>query len=147
MLAAPSEMKLRWSELEKAIFGHTISLSLPDGHCLEGKVVSIGPDTLEVNVGKTSDSNALPKGKHSFPRASISQIGLRTKRVKGRIIGVSSGLAVAGGSIGAGLAMQSWGGLGVAFFGAMVGVGVMGAGYLIANDRDRQLTMITVLKD
>ena len=49
MLAAPGEMKLRWSELEKVISGHTISLSLPDGHYLEGKVVSIGPDTLEAD--------------------------------------------------------------------------------------------------
>ncbi len=140
-------MKLRWSELENVISGHTISLSLPDGHYLEGKVISVRPDTLEVNVGKTSDRIALPKGKHSFPRASISQIGLKTKRVRGRVIGVSSGLAVAGGSIGAGMAMQSWDGLGVAFIGVIVGVGVMVAGYFIGNERDRQLTMITVLQD
>ncbi len=140
-------MKLKWSELSGHITGHKVSLTSPDGHYLEGEVISVQSDTLEMNVSKTSDRKAVAKGKHSFPRSSIPQIGLKTKRARGRIIGVSAGLGVGLGSIGAGLSMQSWSGLGVAFIGAIVGVGVMVAGYFIGNEHDRQLTMITVLPD
>ena len=145
--ATPGELKLRWSELPGHISGHKISLSLPDGHYVEGKVISVQSDTLEMNISKSSDRKAIPKGKHSFPRLSISQVGLKTKRIRGRIIGVSSGLAVSAGSIAAGLAMQSWSGFGVAVIGAGAGFAVMVVGFLIGNEHDRQLTLITVLPD
>ena len=145
--AATREMKLKWSELGAHIAGHKVSLTSPDGHYLEGEVISVQSEALEMNVNKTSDRQAIAKGKHSFVRSSVSQIGLKTKRMRGRVIGVSTGLGVGVGSIAVGYSMQSWGGLGVALIGAIVGVGVMVAGYFIGNEHDRQLTMITVLPD
>jgi hypothetical protein len=88
-------MKLKWSELAGHISGHKISLSLPEGQYLEGNVISVRSDALDMNVSKTSDRS----------------------------------------------------GLGFAFIGTIVGVGVMIAGFFIGNEHDRQLTMITVLPD
>jgi len=145
--AAPREMKLRWSELSGQITGHTVTLTLPDGHYVEGHVTAVQPDALQLNVNKTSDRQAIPKGKLSAPRSSISRIGLKTKTVKGRTTGVGVGLAVAGGLIGAGAIKQGYEGLGLAIIGGIVGVAVMIAGFFIGNDLDRQITMITVTPD
>jgi hypothetical protein len=81
--AAPREMKLRWSQLAGHISGHRISLTPPDGHYLEGIVTSVQSDTLEMDISRTSDRKAVPKGKHSVSRSSLSRIGLKTKRVRG----------------------------------------------------------------
>ena len=49
-------MKLKWSELAGHISGHKISLSLPEGHYLEGYVISVQSDALEMNVSKNLGS-------------------------------------------------------------------------------------------
>ncbi len=148
--AAPGhyeELKLQWSELSGHIAGHRINLGLLTGSHLEGDVISVSSDSIEIKVRKSSDRQTIAKGIHVFPRSSIALIELHSKTVKARVVGVSIGAAVLTGSLAVVYIEQSWGGLFVALMGGVVGVCVMAAGYFIGNEHDRKLTRMILLPD
>ena len=115
-IAAPAELHLRWVDLAGRIGGRQISLDLPDGNHLQGHVIAVRADSLEVEVSGD---------KRSIPRASVHQINLEKKTKNTKLIGTGIGGAIVGGSAGAGYAMQDYSGAAVAVFGAAVGVGVI----------------------
>ena len=88
---AADVMHVQWRELSM-VTGHTVRIFLPGGH-ITGKAGTVEADTLVIEVQKTSDRNAYPKGTLRVPRERLHRIEIETK---GKFFRVS-------GTIGAGL--------------------------------------------
>ena len=144
--AAPKPLELKWSELSHAIQGRTIELTLPGGTTVGGEVTVVREDSLVLDVHKTSDSNAYPKGNAILPKASVTVLNLKeTHSAWGRKMGSGLGAltgVLAGGYIAAKTAPSA--GSGLAIFGAIAGVGAVG-GYYLGKAADARDTLIRVV--
>lgn len=145
-MAAPKPLELDWSELSSRIQGRTLELTLPDGTTVGGAVVVVRDESIVLNISKTSDSKAYPKGNVTIPRASISLLKLtETHSQWGRKMGVGLGLftGVLAGGYTAGKTASS-AGTGLAMFGAIAGSGAI-AGYYLGKTADTRHTLIRVV--
>lgn len=147
-LAKEKRLELKWSELEQAVVGRKVTMALPDGEIIEGKIQSIGPDSLIIGTKKTTNKLKYAKGKCSIPRTSISVLRLGEVRGMWRALGTV---------IGAGTGAV----FGSAFYtyanneanpelGAKVAAGVIsagaGLGYLAGRGIDHYVLIITVVR-
>ena len=90
------QVQLKWSEAGPRITGKKVALVLPDGTSVQGKVREAGPDGLRLDISKTSDKRAQPKGVHTIPRHSLSVLRVTEYRKWGRIVTTAGVLATAG---------------------------------------------------
>ena len=157
LLAAPlladaaALMHVKWEGLT-VVTGNTVSIAMPGGAVITGKATSVESDALVVDVQKTSDRTAYPKGVVHVPRATLHRFEMLTKGKVGRAVGTPVGFVVGfAGGIGAVLGIQ-----GVVPFGdknqgaaavALIGLTAAGtvAGYLIGNSADKRWTAIEIL--
>jgi hypothetical protein len=84
--------------------GRNIAITLPSGIHLKGRVTSVEADALMLDVGKTSNMRAYPKGRAVVPRPEVSQFTLARKEghtwsAVGASIGGSIGAGVAAGLV------------------------------------------------
>jgi hypothetical protein len=104
-----------------------------------------------VDVQKTSDRTAYPKGAVRVPRATLHRFEMQTKGKVGRIVGTPVGFVVGGGAgLGAWVGIQGglWGnnnptGAAAAWIG-IAAAGTVG-GYLLGNSVDKHWTAIEIL--
>ena len=92
--------RLQWRDLGRLAGGHRVNLALPSGIKLEGTVVAAEPDDLVLDVRKTSDKFAYPKGRAVIPRAEVARLrvftrGSRPWRAIGTAIGAGIGVPLA----------------------------------------------------
>ena len=145
-MAAPRPLELKWSELSSTIRGRSIRLTLPEGATVSGEVIVVREESLVVNVRKTSDSKAFPKGNATIPKGSVTVLSMtesggRWGRKMGSRLGTLSGV-LAGTYVVARTAPS--GGAGLAIFGAITGAGML-AGYFIGRSADARATLIRVV--
>jgi hypothetical protein len=145
-MAAPKPVELKWSELSSTIRGRTIQLTLPEGVTVRGEVIAVRDESLVMNVRKTSDVKAYPKGNAAIPRASVSVLSLtesdgRWGRKIGSGLGTLSGV-LAGGYVAARTAPSA--GTGLAIFAVITGASTLG-GYFIGKSADARVTLIRVV--
>src|ERR1700719_759682 len=76
VMAAPKPLEVKWSELGSLLQGRNIRLTLPGGVTVGGEVIIVREDTLVLNVHKTSDSRAYPKGNATLPRESVTVVSM-----------------------------------------------------------------------
>jgi hypothetical protein len=157
LLAAQSPPRgknhLHWNELSPLIVGKRVWLSLPDGERISGVVHAIQTASLDLDIAKTSDKMAYPKGLAVIPRSAVTTI--RVNKPSGH-----KGLII-GGAIGAGIAAAAAGTLAVvasneggnpldaviaAVIIAPVAIGLL-AGWLIDTAAHRGGFTITVIPD
>ena len=141
--------RLTWEELPQLVGKH-VSIALYDG-AVSGAVREVQADALLIEVSKSTNPAAYPKGPMRVPRATLHVLDLHGKGVKYRVIGTALGF-VAGAAGGLGVAIKAQGGL----FGnehqtaapaGMVAVmaGVTAAGYIVGNAADRRTTTIRIV--
>ena len=141
--------RLTWEELPQLVGKH-VSIALYDG-AVSGAVREVQADALLIEVSKSTNPAAYPKGPMRVPRATLHVLDLHGKGVKYRVIGTALGF-VAGAAGGLGVAIKAQGGL----FGnehqtaapvGMVAVmaGVTAAGYALGNAGDRRTTTIRIV--
>ena len=134
----------------------TIRISLPGGF-ISGKADSVEADALVVDVQRTSDPNAYPKGMLRAPRENLHRIEMQTKGQTGRAVLTTLG-ALAG--VGGGAAvLESYNhclplfgpcsqkhsvGIGAAAFVGVAAAGVA-VGYFAGNALDQHRTAIEIL--
>jgi len=142
--------RLTWEELPRLVGKH-VSIPLYDGGAVSGKVSEILADALLIQVSKSTNPLAYPKGPMRVPRDKLHVLDVHGKGVKYRVIGTTLG-CVAGAAGGAGVALGVQGGLfsnehngaaGAAFVGVMAGV--TAAGYALGNAADRRTTTIQII--
>ena len=141
--------RLTWEELTQLVGKH-VSIALYDG-AVSGAVREVQADALLIEVSKSTNPAAYPKGPMRVPRATLHVLDLHGKGVKYRVISTALGF-VAGAAGGLGVAIKAQGGL----FGnehqtaAPVGMiavmaGVTAAGYALGNAADRRTTTIRIV--
>jgi hypothetical protein len=121
-----------------------------------GKAASVESDALVVDVNKTSDRKAYPKGMLRVPREKLHRLEMQTKGKAGRIVLTSLGTLVGVGGGAAALAhydhcLPFWGpcgqknslGAGVAAFAGIAAAGVAG-GYFAGNALDKRWTAVEI---
>jgi hypothetical protein len=144
--AAPTPLELKWGELSSTIRGRTIQLTLPAGVTVSGEAIVVREEALVVNVRKTTDEKAYPKGNATIPRAAVTVLTMKeSDRHWGRKIGTSLGTlsgVLAGGY--AAVKTAPSGGAGLAIFGAITAAGTLG-GYFIGRSADARVTLIRVV--
>ncbi len=137
-----------WSEVASATKGAKITMVLPGGAEIRGKVLDTEPQALIVDVTKTSSAN-VPKGRALIPRASVSTIHSRKCGAKWRaILGIGLPAALMG-AAGAAINAQSPTVKGQEAVGLIFGLGAGGAvgGYFIGKQLDCHVTEITVIPE
>jgi hypothetical protein len=150
--AGQKEAKLYWDELLNAILHERIAVNLPDMTRVEGKVLAVHQDSLDIAVQKTSDARLHPKGVMTIPRSSLSSFELHAKRhydsnsdirsgeeagaTMGALAGIPLAAAVAGHDEGRGY---------LAFVGSMI-TG-MALGGLVATRTDTETILIQIIPE
>lgn len=149
-VAPETQIEVHWSELSVALAGGRVALVLPDGTVLQGEAVEVKTDELLLDISKSSERRAYPKGRRWIPRSAITTVRLtKTRGVKGRIIGTIAGFAAAGALLGAARIenldneVSGW----VALPLLAVAIGVPVSGYYAGRSFDRKTTLIKVLPD
>jgi hypothetical protein len=149
-VGAVSPQRLTWEELPQLV-GKRVCIPLYDGGAVAGKVREVQADALLIQVSRSTDPVAYPKGPLRVPRSTLHVLDLHGKGYKYRVIGTALGFA-AGTAGGAGVALGVQGGLfsngrgtaaGAAFVGVMAGV--TAAGYAVGNAADRRTTTIQIV--
>jgi hypothetical protein len=143
---AAGQLEVRWNELSPLVVGHVVKIELPDGTAVSGEVAAVREDGLSMEIRKSSNSSAHPKGMASIPRASITTVEVReTHGAGGRVLGTVVGLvvgAVAGGEIVAhGTKTEA---AGVPTFLAVTVAGTV-AGYLVGRSVDLRGKVIRIV--
>jgi len=142
------QYRLQWGDLAGMITAQKVSMVLPDAARLQGKVLAVEPETLVLDITKTSDRRAHPKGRASIPRASVSV--LRLTRPGGHVWQIVGGILGSFGGLFAGaLAAGYSGGDEVAVLAAGLGGAVAGgvAGWWGGRVSDRKVIVITVVPE
>ena len=141
---------MKWDELS-GVAGQNVSIVMPHGAVVTGKVSRVEADGLVMNVARTTDPAAYPKGNLRVARAGLRTIEIRRKGHKFRVIGTALGF-VAGVTGGAAAAIGVQGGLfsnnnqgkaAATFAGIIAGATV--GGYLIGNAADRKSVTVEVV--
>lgn len=148
--AAELPRQMKWEELS-TINGRNISIVMPQGAAVSGKLSAVQADALILRVSKTTDRVAYPKGELRVPRESLRAIEVHSKGHKFRVIGTVLGF-VAGAAGGAAAAIGVQGGIfntdhqgaAAATFAGILAGGTA-AGYLIGNAADRKSMTIQVV--
>jgi hypothetical protein len=155
LLAEGSDvMHVKWEGLSM-VTGRTVRIALPGG-VITGKATSVEADALVVDVQKTSDPNAYPKGTLRAPRENLHRIEMQTKGKMGRAVLTTLGALAGVGGAAAVLAsynhclplfgpcsQEPSAGIGAtAFVGVAAGVAV---GYFAGNALDQHWAAIEIL--
>jgi hypothetical protein len=101
VFAAAAPLELKWNELNAAIYGRSVKMTLPGAITVKGDVAAIREDGLVLDLKRTSDAKAFPKGNAVIPRASVKLLKLEkgggsTWHTIGTVMGVLSGVVVGG---------------------------------------------------
>jgi hypothetical protein len=143
-------MHVKWEGLT-VVTGKTVSIAMPGGAVIIGKATSVESDALVVDVRKTSDRTAYPKGVVRVPRATLHRFEIETKGKVGRSVATPMGFVVGFGA-GFGAAIVIQGGIlndnnptGAAV--ALIGLAAAGTvgGYLLGDSVDKHWTAIEIL--
>jgi len=83
-----------WEGLS-VIVGQKVRVVMPDGARIEGKVTGLESDALAVEIAKTSNKAAYPKGQFLVPRATLRALDMVVPSTwRWRIAGVAAGAVV-----------------------------------------------------
>jgi hypothetical protein len=88
--------RLEWRDLDRMVHGKNIDVTLPSGIRLKGRVMAIEQDAMTLDVSKTSNKRAYPKGRSVVPRAEVTRFRL-ARREEHRWSAIGAGI---GGAIG-----------------------------------------------
>jgi hypothetical protein len=147
---AATPMHVKWEGLT-VVTGKTVSIAMPGGAVIIGKATSVESDALVVDVRKTSDRTAYPKGVVRVPRATLHRFEMQTKGKVGRSVATPMGFLVGfGAGLGAAVAIQGGilnnnnpTGAAAAWIG-LAAAGTVG-GYFIGNSVDKHWTPVEIL--
>lgn len=85
---APKGVEISWSELSALVVEQNVSTVLPDGTRLSGDVLAVRPESLVMDVHRSSRKKLYPIGQNEIPRTSVNEIRLiRHRSAAMRIVG------------------------------------------------------------
>jgi len=143
--AAVDERQTNWAGLS-VVVGQRVRVLMPDGARIEGKATGLEVDALAIEVAKTSNRRAYPKGRFLASRATLRAVDVvqpSTKywRIVCTALGGAIGYVALRGAINAAKASETGGEVGL----GALGVGLPVAGYLIGNAADRRIVTYVIV--
>ncbi len=143
--AAGTVPELTWDAFAAKADGCTIRMLLPDGTRVEGRPVAFRAEAMELNVRKTSNRRAHPKGVLTIPRETVSVVEIRANRKTGRLVGLLVPLGAGAAMVGAGFSQSVEAPMYelLAAGGLTLGVG-MPAGFLTGRAIDRRFRQFAI---
>jgi hypothetical protein len=125
-----------------------VTLVLPTGSVIGGEAVAIRGDALVIDIRKTFDGTAYPKGQASIPRALVSflqviEVNGSMGRHVGTVAGLLGGLMLAG-TVVYGGKLGAW--AGVATY-ITIPICTSAAGHQIGRKADERVTRIKIVAD
>lgn len=142
--AAPNQVPITWGELGSFVADQRISTVLPDGAKLEGEVLAVRPESLVLDVQKSSRRKLYPLGQTEIPRASITEVlVIREQSAVMRVFGaILGGIGGAFGVSGLGYLTES---LAVVLPALILGIPLAAAaGYCAGKLADRHTTRLKI---
>ena len=140
--AAKEERQIKWEGLSTLV-GRKVRVVMPDGSRIEGKATKLETDALAVDIGKTSNKTAYPKGPFLVPRATLKTLDVSHPTKQWRIICTAAGGALglffgveAAIRIGGLFGNQNKGRAGEAFGALAIGSPIIG--YAVGSAADRR---------
>jgi hypothetical protein len=115
--------QVTWEDLPMVV-GKTVQIALPGGAVVTGMAAGVELDALVINVMKTSDRRACPKGELRVPRATLHTLKVRTNS-RTWVVGMALGSMVMG-----------------PVAGAMGSAAAYGAGRLVGHWRWRRIEIL-----
>jgi hypothetical protein len=140
--------RLTWEELPQLVGKH-VSIALYDGGAVAGTVREVEADALLIQVSKSTNLAAYPKGPMRVPRVKLHVLDLHGRGSKYRVIGTALGFVA--GATGAAAASGGFGlsrddqGAANGIAAVVVLAGATAAGYLTGNAADRRTTTIRII--
>ncbi len=134
--ASGQEIHTTWEGLS-VIVGQKVKVVMPDGARIQGRATAVEADALAVDIGKTSNRTAYPKGHFLVPRATLKVVDIEHPTKQWRIV-----CTAAGGALGLFFATQaasvkgSWK-LRTGIYTGLA-VGTPAIGYLLGSAADRR---------
>jgi hypothetical protein len=97
----PRQAEVAWGELAGFAVDKQISIELPDGVKLRGEVLAVRPESLVLDVQKSSRKKVHPLGQTEVPRADVREVWVIRHqsaifRVLGGVLGGVGGTFAAG---------------------------------------------------
>jgi len=149
-------VRLAWKDLEPMVRGHEVSVRTRDGASVKGRALAVEGESLVVDVRKTSNPAAHPKGRAAIPGGAIQELRMTryigNGRRAGKTIGGGAGLlagVVAAVAIGFKEDPDTAGSrkvlIGLLIPASLIG-GLLG-GYLLGRAADREVTIIELIPD
>lgn len=142
-----NQVEITWDELAGVIVQKRISTVLPDGVKLQGEVLAVRPESLVLDVQKSSRKKLHALGQTEIPRASITEVRVIRHR--------SAAMRIIGGTLGAIGGVFATGAVGVATESVaavlpcllvLIPLSAV-AGYYAGKAADRRTTRITIAPD
>ena len=98
------QVEIAWEELAALAVEQRVAAVLPDGVKLQGEVLAVRPESLVLDVQKTSVKRLHPLGQTEIPRSSVSELTIirernAVMRIVGGILGAIGGLAAVTGLV------------------------------------------------
>ena len=92
----PDPAGIAWSELGKFSVEQNVSITLPDNTRLEGEVLAVRPESLVLDVHKSSNKKLHPKEQTEIPSTSVREVKIirhagPAMRIVGGILGALGG--------------------------------------------------------
>jgi hypothetical protein len=143
----PVRIQSRWADLGGRVVDRKVSLTTRDGVALEGRVIAVEADALQMDVSKTSNRTTHPKGRQAVSRQAISALRITERRGYGRVIGAVGAVGAAGGIVAAS-SPNVHEGVGIVLVPLVAGLGALGAGvagYFIGRKIDTRVTEIVII--
>ncbi len=91
--AAKEQRQIKWEDLSTLV-GQKVRVVMPDGSQIEGKATKLEADALAVEIGKTSNKTAYPKGPFLVPRATLKTLDVSHRTKQWRVICTAAGGAL-----------------------------------------------------
>ena len=142
--AAESSRK-SWSELSREVrSAWTVRLVLPNTTVFDGKGARFTEGGVVLQVARSSNPRAHPKGPLTVPRNSVKTLDLRRNRLRGQVLGSVVPLAAGAAIAGAGASKGLFEGGGLMVAGVLVSVAAISL-FFLGRASDRPWESITIV--
>jgi hypothetical protein len=138
------ERQTNWEGLS-VVVGQRVRVLMPDGARIEGKATGLEVDALAIEVAKSSNRKAYPKGRFLVSRATLRAVDVVQPSTKHwRIICTALGGGIGYVAMRVAINLGKSSKIGAAGLGAL-GVGLPVAGYFIGNAADRRIVTYVIV--
>lgn len=137
-MAAGKDLSLRWNELEPVVAFHTVRLTLPDGHRVEGRESAVEPEALRLAVDARDKKNRRTD-ELSIPWTSVTTIQVMSEGKVWSTLGMMPGVIVTAAAMVA-ANFTTW-----AYVGVDGGGFAKAGGYYLGKQFDRRVTTVRII--